>query len=85
MDINLPKKDSATWRGAITSLQGFAGALVVLATGLIATINGVPGCGEAIVEFIKSNWLLISGSFGLSTGVASFIWNFFFRKDVKNY
>lgn len=83
MDIKMPKTDSATWRGAVTSVQGFVAAVVLLLGGLIATIKGVPGCGEAIVDFVYNNWLLISGAFGLSTGVASFLFNFFFRKNVK--
>lgn len=85
MDINLPKKDSSVWRGAVTSVQGFVAAVVLLGSGLVATINGVPGCSEAVTKFIYDNWLIIAGTFGASTGVASFIFNFLFRKDVKNY
>ena len=83
--MRLPSKDSAAWRGVITSLQGFVGSIPVLVVGLWAATKTVPGCNEVVVKFIYDNIVLIAGSFGVSSGVVSTAWNVFFRKDVKNY
>lgn len=83
--MQLPKKDSATGRGIRTTAQGFISAAVLLGGALVAAINGVPGCGEAIVKVVQDNFLLIASTFGVSTGLVSFLWNVFLRKDVRNY
>lgn len=83
--MNLPKKDSATYRGLITSAQGFVGSSVTLFIGLWAAINTVPGCADVIADFIYHNVLLLAGSFGLSTGLVSFLYNFVFRREVRTY
>ncbi len=83
---NLPKKDSATYRGLITSLQGFIGAFITVMIGLWAAINSVPGCADVIADFIYNNVLLLAGSFGVSSGAVSFFYNWLFRhRDVKTY
>lgn len=83
--MRLPKKDSATFRGVITSAQGFIGSLAALGFGLWLTLKGVPGCSEAFAKFVQDNLITIAGGFGVSTGAVSFLWNVIFRKDVKNY
>ena len=83
--LRLPDKDTSTWRGLITAAQGFVAALPALAVGLWTATTAVPGCSEAIVNFIKDNIVLIAGGFGVSSGAVSFLFNVFVRKDVKNY
>lgn len=83
--MRLPTKDSATYRGAITSAQGFLGAFWALAVSLWAAISVVPGCPEAVLGFVKDNLIYIAAGFGVSSGTVSLLWNIFFRKDVKNY
>lgn len=83
--MRLPSKDSSTFRGLITTAQGFVASFSALALSLWAAIGAVPGCPEAIIKFVYDNLLIIAGGFGISTGVVSFAWNVLFRKDVKNY
>ena len=83
--MRLPKKDTATFRGALTSLQGFIGALGFLAVGLWTAVNGVEGCSEAIIGFVENNLVLLAGGFGVSSGAVSFFFNLWLRKDVKSY
>lgn len=82
--FRLPRQDSATGRGFKTGLQTFIGVGVVFITGLIGVIKGVPGCGDAILNFLQANLVQVASLFGISSGVVSFIWNFL-RKDVSNY
>lgn len=84
MEARLPTQDSATGRGIKTSIQGFIAASVLLLGALYTAIKAVPGCSEAIIQVVSDNWALIAGTFGLSTGAVSFIWNVL-RKNVKNY
>ena len=82
--MKLPSQDSATGRGVKTGIQTAIGVIIVFVTGLIGVINGVPGCTEAIGNFIQANAIQLAGLFGISSGVVSFVWNFL-RKDVVNY
>lgn len=83
--MRFPEKDSSTFRGVITGAQTAVGVVILFITGLFGVIGGVPGCGEAIVGFIKENVLQVAAFFGVSSGLVSFAWNALFRKDVQNY
>ncbi len=76
---NLLKGDTAVWRGIRTGVQ----ALIGFFTGLLATIWAVPGVPEAVTNYINGHIVQLAVAFGVSTGVAAFIWNVL-RKDVKN-
>ena len=82
--MRLPSQDSTTGRSIKTGVQTFLGVVIVFITGLIGVIKGVPGCGEAVVNFLQSNAIQFAGLFGVSSGVVTFVWNWF-RKDLKNY
>lgn len=84
MTAKLPNQDSATGRGIKTAIQTIVGALIVFGTGLVTTINGVPGCPDAVLNYFRDNVVQLVGSLGVSAGFVTFIWNLF-RKDVKNY
>ncbi len=84
MDLRLPKQDSATGRSIKTGIQAIIGTAITLIVGLTVAINGVPGCPEAILKFAQDNFIQIAGMIGISSGFASFVWNYF-RKGVKNY
>lgn len=70
--MRLPVKDSATWKGIITTLE--AGVVIVALVVLDPNF-------KALVEKFLPNvaWIIPIG-----TGIASFIVNLL-RKDVKNY
>lgn len=83
-NLNLPSQDSATGRGIKTFVQAVIGFVV----GLIVTVWAVPGVPEAVIKYVEANLsqvlLTIGLPVALSTGIVSFIWNFF-REDIKNY
>lgn len=68
----LPSKDSATWRGIITSLQVFAAFLVA--------IVAQPETMNLINQYYP--WIVPGITVG--AGLASLLLNIL-RKDVKNY
>lgn len=70
--MRLPSKDSATWRGLITSAQTFAGFLAVL--------TATPELMRLITEFYP--WALPAVS--VAGGIASLVVNLT-RDDVRNY
>lgn len=82
--MRLPSQDSATGRGIKTGVQTAIGVIIVFLTGLIGVIKGVPGCSDAILNFVQANAIQLAGLFGVSSGVVSFFWNFT-RKEIKNY
>lgn len=84
-NLRLPKKDSSTFRGLVTSAQGFFAVLFVLGTGLIGVIKGVPGCGEAVATYLQDNAIQYAVVLGLPAGLVSFVMNVFLRKEVKTY
>lgn len=70
--MRLPTKDSATWRGILTSAQ-VLGAFIVA---LVAT----PDAMELIRQFYPQFIPVLTGA----AGVIAFVIGFF-RKSVKNY
>ena len=78
--MRLPDQDSSTGRGIKTAVQAILGFFV----GLIVVIWNVPGVPEAVVDYTKGHLVELLGIVGLSSGVASFIWNLL-RRDVENY
>lgn len=82
--MNLPDKDSATSRGLRTGIFSALGALFVFGTGLIAVLNGVPGCTSALVGYLRDNSLQLALTVGVPSGIISFIFNAL-RPSVKNY
>lgn len=82
--MRLPQRDSATGRSIATGVQTVIGAVVLFATGLISVIQGVPGCGDAILGFLQANAVQLAALFGISSSLVTFVWNFL-RRDVKNY
>lgn len=85
MDTRLPKQDSATGRSLKTTAFASASALVVFGSGLLTVLQGVPGCSEAVLDFLQANALQLSVLFGVPAGIFSFLWNFFGRKSVQTY
>lgn len=83
-DLRLPKLDSAIGRGLNTALQGFLGALVLIATGIIGAILQTTGCADAVVTSLTDSAIQIAATFGVSAGVVSLVSNMFLRKDVNN-
>lgn len=83
--MRLPEKDSATGRGLKTSVFAFLGSLITILISLWTVLRGVPGCSEAIIQFVQANAITIASTFGISAGSVSFLFNLFFRRDVKNY
>lgn len=82
--MRLPEKDSKTYKGIVTSIQGFVAAVVLFGTGFFGAINQVPGCTDAVVNYLRDNFLLLASYFGVGSGVASVVWNLF-RPSVKSY
>lgn len=77
------QKDSALWRGIITALQ----ALITFVIGLIITIMNVPGVSDAVITYTQNHIGEVIVAFGIpmvfGTGIVSFLFNLWFRKDVK--
>ena len=84
MDARLPKTDSATGRSLRTTVFSVLSAFLVFSSGLLTVIQGVPGCGEAVINYVQENALQLALLMGVPAGLFSFAWNFF-RKDVRNY
>lgn len=80
----LPSQDSNTGRSLKTAAQTTIAAFVVFGSGLITAINGVPGCPDAVLNYLRDNIVQLAGSMGVSAGIVTFIWNSF-RKDVTKY
>lgn len=80
----LPSQDSATGRSLKSGVYATASALVVFGTGVLHVINGVPGCSEALINYIQANALQLALMIGVPAGLFSFVVNYF-RKGVKNY
>lgn len=74
----LLKGDTAVWRGVRTAVQ----AIIGFVTGLLATVWAVPGVPQAVNSYLSGHVVQLAVGFGLSSGVAAFIWNAL-RKDVK--
>lgn len=70
----LPAGNSVTGKSIKTSAQAFIGACITLAVGLWMAIETVPGCPEAIIQFIQSNFIQIAAAIGVSSGVATVVW-----------
>lgn len=84
MKLRLPTTDSSTGRGLKTGVQSLVGTTVLLISGLILTIKGVPGCPEALLNFARDNFGSIVGSVGISSGIISIVYNLIFTTN-KNY
>ena len=84
MNFRLPEKDSSAWRGLITAVEGFIGAIPVIVVAVYMAIKSVPGCDQAVLNAILAHVMPLAGSFGISAGTVSFLINLA-RKDVKNY
>jgi hypothetical protein len=76
----LLKGDTAVWRGVRTAVQAVIGFL----TGLAATVWAVPGVPQAVQNYLSGHVIQLLVGFGLSTGLAAFVWNAI-RKDVKTF
>lgn len=74
----LLKGDTAVWRGVRTAVQ----AVIGFVTGLVAVVWAVPGVPQAVNNYLSGHVVQLAVGFGLSSGVAAFIWNAL-RKDVK--
>lgn len=83
-NLRLPTQDSATGRGLKTTLFSTASGLIIFSTGLFGVLHSVPGCSDAVLEYIRANALTFSLSIGVPTGVFSFVWNYL-RPQVRNY
>lgn len=88
MSPRLPKQDSAVGRSIKTYIQAFIGALVTFGIGLSTAVNGVPGCSDAVVnyvmDFVKDYFFWICNFVGVGAGITALIWNLI-RKSVPNY
>lgn len=80
----LPSADSATGRGLKAGVYSTLVSFVVFSTGLFLALKGVPGCSEALVQYLQQNAVTLALSIGIPTGLVSFIVNLF-RKNVPNY
>jgi hypothetical protein len=71
----MPKLDKNTpvGKGIRTGLQSIVGFI----TGLGLAIWGVPGVSEVAVAFILDNGVELALTFGISSGLVSFIQNYF--------
>lgn len=83
-NLRLPGQDSATGRGLKTTLFSTVSGLIVFSTGLFGVLHSIPGCSDAVLDYIKNNALTFSLSIGIPTGVFSFVWNYL-RTNIKNY
>lgn len=81
--MRLPEQDSAVGRGLKTTVQAIIGFMI----GLVVVVWAVPGVPAAVLQYVQHNWVSIALTFGIPSGVASFVWNKFFRSDseVKTY
>ena len=70
--MRLPRIDSATYRGIITSLQAFCGLTIAAVA--------MPEFRQLVLQFYPAALpIIVSGA-----GIASFVLNFL-RANVKNY
>lgn len=83
-DPRLPTADSATGRGLKSGVYATLSAFLVFATGLIAVLNNVPGCSEAVIDYLRENALQIALIIGVPTGLFSFVVNLL-RPSVRKY
>lgn len=80
----LPSQDSATGRGLKTTLYSTVVSFIALSTAFYGVLKGVPGCSEAVLDFLQANALQLSLIIGVPTGLSSFVVNLM-RPGVKNY
>lgn len=85
--MNLPSQNSEVGRGIKSGIYAALSATAVFLSGLIAVVHGVPGCGEAVTNYVTQNFLTIVATLGLPTGVGAFIMSFvinhYFNQGVK--
>jgi hypothetical protein len=84
-NLRLPQTDSATFRGLVTALQ----ALFTFIVGFILAVWQVPGVPKVAEDFVWNNAPQTLISFGipliLGTGIVSFLFNRFIRRNVSTY
>lgn len=74
-NLRLPKSTSATAKGLKTTLWAFIGSCITLGGALWLAINGVPGCSDAIINFLRNHFVEIAGLFAVPSGIVGFIGN----------
>lgn len=84
MKIRLPRNDTAT----INSVRVALKALVGFVIGLAVTIAGVPGVSDAVMNYIRDNWVQVALTFGIPSAVSTGLINLIFdwrKKGLDNY
>lgn len=74
-DVRLPSANSATTKGLRTTLWTFIGSCITLSGALWLAINAVPGCSDAVLNFVREHFVEIALAFSLPSGVIGFIGN----------
>jgi hypothetical protein len=86
--MELPSQDSATGRSLKAGSYAAISAVSVFFLGLVTVVNTIPGCSEAVFNYVYSHVyeliLAIGLAVGVPAGAMSFLVNFT-RKGVKNY
>lgn len=60
-----------TQKGVRTGFQSVVGAVI----GLLVVVWGVPGVPEAVVEYLKANWLPVLVTIGVPSGFVAYLQN----------
>lgn len=71
------------YKGLMTALQGFVAAVLMIATGVFAAVQGTPGCFDAVVASLTSSGIQIAALFGVGSGVASLVMNVLINKYIR--
>lgn len=83
-NLRLPSQDSTTGRGLKVTAYASLSAAAVFATGFLGVLNSVPGCSEAVLDFLQQNAIQLGLLVGVPAGLISAVTNLR-RKDVENY
>lgn len=83
-NLRFPSVDSSTSRGLRSGAFSFVISLLIFGSGLIAVLNGVPGCTDAVIKFLQENALTLASAIGIPTGLVTFVISVL-RPKTPNY
>lgn len=75
LDNALPSANSAPVKGLKTTLWSFIGSCITLGGALWLAINAVPGCSDAVLNFVRDNFVQIALAFSIPSGVVGYLGN----------
>lgn len=72
-DLRLPKSNSATVSGLRATAITTVSAFLVFSTGLWTVLHSIPGCSDAVINYITSNAVQLALMLGVPTGLVTLV------------